>query len=114
MKQFFLEDEIFGAAVRASLRFPMACGLGPKQSADWSAHWNAFVPNNGESLNDMVPPPYVTFFEQIAAQRGDSSLVLPFPIWREAFINDVDLASAQKATTFSIRIQRRHSLTRFR
>jgi len=60
-------------------------------------YWNAFVPNNGESLNDMVPPPYVTLFEQIAAQRGDSSLVLPFPIWREAFINNVDLASAQKA-----------------
>jgi pimeloyl-ACP methyl ester carboxylesterase len=59
--------------------------------------WNAFVPNNGESLNDMMPPPYVTLFEQIAAQRGDSSLALPFPIWREAFINYVDLASAQKA-----------------
>ena len=24
-------------------------------------------------------------------------MVLPFPIWREAFINDVDAASAQKA-----------------
>ena len=59
-------------------------------------YWNAFVPNNGESLNDMVPPPYVALFDQIAAQRGDSSVVLPFPIWREAFINDVDAATAQK------------------
>ena len=27
-------------------------------------YWNAFVPNNGESLNDMVPPPYVALFDQ--------------------------------------------------
>ena len=54
-------------------------------------YWNAFVPNNGESLNDMVPPPYVALFEAVAAQRGDNSVVLPFPIWREAFINDADL-----------------------
>jgi pimeloyl-ACP methyl ester carboxylesterase len=60
-------------------------------------YWNAFVPNNGESINDMVPPYYTALFQQIASQRGDNSVVLPFPIWREAFINDVDLDSAQKA-----------------
>jgi pimeloyl-ACP methyl ester carboxylesterase len=60
-------------------------------------YWNAFVPNNGECLNDMVPPPYVALFDQISAQRGDGSVVLPFPIWREAFINDADLETAQKA-----------------
>jgi len=60
-------------------------------------YWNAFVPNNGESLNDLVPPPYVALFDQISAQRGDHTVVLPFPIWREAFINDADLETAQKA-----------------
>ena len=45
-------------------------------------YWNAFVPNNGECLNDMVPPHYVSLFDFIAAQRGDGSVVLPFPIWR--------------------------------
>ena len=60
-------------------------------------YWNAFVPNNGECLNDMVPPHYVSLFDSIAAQRGDGSVVLPFPIWREAFINDVDLDTAQRA-----------------
>jgi pimeloyl-ACP methyl ester carboxylesterase len=60
-------------------------------------YWNAFVPNNGESLNDMVPPHYVGLFDTIAAERGDGSVVLPFPIWREAFINDVDLETAQRA-----------------
>ena len=60
-------------------------------------YWNAFVPNNGECLNDMVPPHYVGLFDTIAAQRGDGSVVLPFPIWREAFINDADLETAQRA-----------------
>ena len=59
-------------------------------------YWNAFVPNNSESLNDMVPPIYVGLFDAIAAERGDGSVVLPFPIWREAFINDADLETAQR------------------
>lgn len=60
-------------------------------------YWNAFVPNNGESLNDMVPPHYGGLFDAIVAERGDSSVVLPFPIWREGFINDADLQTAQRA-----------------
>jgi pimeloyl-ACP methyl ester carboxylesterase len=60
-------------------------------------YWNAFVPNNGESLNDMLPPQYVELFESIATERGDGSVVLPFPIWREAFMNDADIETAQRA-----------------
>src|SRR6516164_5965240 len=58
---------------------------------------NAFVPNDGESLNDMLPSQYVELFETIALERGDDSVVLPFSIWREAFINDVDLDTAKRA-----------------
>lgn len=58
---------------------------------------NAFVPNNGESLNDMVPPHYVGLFDQVSAASPDNSVMLPFPIWREAFINDADLELAQAA-----------------
>jgi pimeloyl-ACP methyl ester carboxylesterase len=57
---------------------------------------NAFVPNPGESLNDMVPPMYVGMFDQIAA-ANNGAVMLPFPIWREAFINDADLALATSA-----------------
>jgi pimeloyl-ACP methyl ester carboxylesterase len=59
--------------------------------------WNAFVPNSGQCLNDMVPPHYVALFNQIEKERGDGSVVLPFPIWREVFINDADLDLAQRA-----------------
>ena len=71
-------------------------------------YWNAFVPNNGERLNDMVPPHYVELFENIAAQRGDGSVVLPFPIWREAFINDADLETRSGHLTSLTRIRSRH------
>ena len=45
---------------------------------------NAFVPNPGESLNDMVPPMYVGMFDQIAG-ANNGAVMLPFPVWREAF-----------------------------
>ncbi|WP_090140320.1 alpha/beta fold hydrolase [Limnohabitans sp. DM1] len=57
---------------------------------------NAFVPNPGESLTDLVPPIYVGLFDQIAA-ANNGALTLPFPIWRESFINDADLALATSA-----------------
>jgi len=60
-------------------------------------YWNAFVPNDGESVYDMLPEQYVELFAAIAAERGDGCVVLPFQIWREAFINDVDLDTAQRA-----------------
>lgn len=58
-------------------------------------YWNAFVPNNGESLNDMLPPDYVALFEQL--ENPDGSMMLPFSVWCEAFFNDGSLDSAQVA-----------------
>ncbi|MGH7006006.1 MAG: alpha/beta fold hydrolase, partial [Alphaproteobacteria bacterium] len=60
-------------------------------------YWNAFVPTSGQCLNDMVPPHYAALFDQIEAERGDGSVVLPFPIWREVFVNDGDLDLAKRA-----------------
>lgn len=57
---------------------------------------NAFVPQDGESLNDLVPPHYVQMFDAIAAANS-GAVMLPFEVWREAFINDADLALAQSS-----------------
>ena len=57
---------------------------------------NAFVPLDGQCLNDMVPPHYKALFDAIAAANRNA-VMLPFPIWREAFINDADLARATSA-----------------
>jgi len=59
--------------------------------------WNAFVPEKGHSLNDEVPPHYRALFDQISAASPDGSVMLPYPIWREAFINDADESLARSA-----------------
>lgn len=59
--------------------------------------WNAFVPEDGKSLLDDVPPHYVELFDQLAAASADNTVMLPYPIWRDAFINDADAELAQSA-----------------
>lgn len=56
--------------------------------------WNAFVPRDGESLLDNVPPHYRSLFESLSESSPDGSVTMPFPIWREAFVNDADLDEA--------------------
>lgn len=58
-------------------------------------YWNAFVPNNGECLNDLVPPHYVSLFDSVVG--ADGSVQLPAAIWREAFMNDASLELATEA-----------------
>ncbi|AUR01621.1 alpha/beta fold hydrolase [Phaeobacter inhibens] len=50
-------------------------------------YWNAMVPNDGESLIDLLPPHMATMFEAIAAETMDGSVSFPPPILREAFMN---------------------------
>lgn len=57
---------------------------------------NAFVPQPGECLTDLVPPHYKALFDGIAEASGQA-VMLPFEIWREVFINDADLALARSA-----------------
>src|SRR2546430_14921704 len=44
----------------------------------------------------MVPPHYVGLFDAVAA-ANKGAVMLPFEIWREAFINDADLELAKAA-----------------
>lgn len=57
-------------------------------------YYSAFVPNPGESLIDMVPPHYAAMFHEMGEASGTTSF--PFPILREAFMNDADLATCEK------------------
>jgi pimeloyl-ACP methyl ester carboxylesterase len=58
-------------------------------------YWNAFVLLDGESVYDVSPPHYNELMDTIALERDDGAVVLPFPIWREAFMNDADEALAR-------------------
>ncbi|MBB3610431.1 alpha/beta hydrolase [Rhizobium sp. BK602] len=56
-------------------------------------YYSAFVPNPGESLIDMCPPHYQALFRQMGAETGTVSF--PWPIFREAFVNDGTLEQAK-------------------
>lgn len=58
-------------------------------------YWNAFVPLNGQSLNDMVPASYNSLFNTLASQNNNAVL-LPFQIWREAFTNNSNYTDSVK------------------
>lgn len=58
---------------------------------------NAFVLEPGNCLLDEVPPHFRELFNDLAAESGDNTVMLPFPIWRDAFIQDADLDEARHA-----------------
>jgi len=58
------------------------------------AFQNAFVLRDGMSLMDEVPPETAAEFAQLARHSPDNTGMLPFPVWRDAFINDADLETA--------------------
>ncbi|WP_158849669.1 alpha/beta fold hydrolase [Saccharothrix deserti] len=51
-------------------------------------YWSAFVPTEGRSLFDEVPPAYQELFTAQAEASGDNSVTLPFEVWQHAFIGD--------------------------
>lgn len=59
--------------------------------------WNAFVCASGNSLNDETPPHYRALFAGMVETSPDRTVMLPYPIWREAFINDADEETARAA-----------------
>jgi len=59
--------------------------------------WNAFVPERGHSLYDELPPYLRSLFDQLAVAAGDGSVMLPYAIWRDAFINDAEESLAKSA-----------------
>ncbi|QRP50924.1 alpha/beta fold hydrolase [Amycolatopsis sp. FDAARGOS 1241] len=49
---------------------------------------SAFVPENDVPLVEDVPPGHAELFRQLARESGDDSVVLPYPVWQNAFIQD--------------------------
>ena len=58
-------------------------------------YWSAFVPADGASLMDEVPPHYAEMFRQLAAASGNDTIVFPYEVFAGAFIQDADPAVQQ-------------------
>jgi pimeloyl-ACP methyl ester carboxylesterase len=57
---------------------------------------NAFIPEDGTSVLDNAPVAYQELFRQLAEQSGDNTVMLPFEVFRDAFIGDANLERAQE------------------
>jgi pimeloyl-ACP methyl ester carboxylesterase len=68
----------------------LLCGAAPRLSDRLArlVFFSAFVPEHGESLMDLVPPPYVELFEGLAKASGNDTITLPFEVWQTAFMQD--------------------------
>ncbi len=57
---------------------------------------NAFVPLDGQSLYDQLPPPVQETFKQLADASGNNTIMLPFPLFRDSFTNTASLEEAKE------------------
>jgi pimeloyl-ACP methyl ester carboxylesterase len=58
-------------------------------------YWSAYVPNNGESLEDISPPMVKQM--HLSLRGPDGGLAVPsFVAWREFLMNDADIDTATK------------------
>ncbi|NKQ56986.1 alpha/beta hydrolase [Amycolatopsis sp. K13G38] len=51
-------------------------------------YWSAFVPAEGRTLYDEVPPHYRELFDAQAQASGNNSVELPFEVWQAGFMQD--------------------------
>ncbi|HZF56046.1 MAG TPA: alpha/beta fold hydrolase [Polyangiaceae bacterium] len=48
--------------------------------------WNAFVLKTGESVLDVIPPPYRELFAALSSQTKDRTVLPPWEVFRSAFM----------------------------
>jgi pimeloyl-ACP methyl ester carboxylesterase len=59
--------------------------------------FSALVLNDGESLNDALPPDFRALLAELAKASPDNTVMVPFEIWRDLFITDGDLQLARSS-----------------
>jgi pimeloyl-ACP methyl ester carboxylesterase len=57
--------------------------------------FSAMVLEDGETMLETFPPAMRELLERLATDSGDNSVMLPFEIWRDVFINDADFETAR-------------------
>ncbi|WP_103106291.1 alpha/beta fold hydrolase [Brevibacillus reuszeri] len=57
--------------------------------------WDAFVLKDGESVSDEFPPEMRQGFEQLRASSTDDTIMLPYPLFRDAFVNTATFEEAK-------------------
>ncbi|MFD2333583.1 alpha/beta fold hydrolase [Cohnella sp. GCM10020058] len=58
--------------------------------------WDAFVLKDGESVIDELPPSTRQGFEQLRTESKDDTIMLPFQLFRELFVNTATFEEARQ------------------
>jgi pimeloyl-ACP methyl ester carboxylesterase len=58
-------------------------------------YYSGFVPRDGESVADNLPTAMLEAIRHLSASSGDGSVALPYELFRGAFVNTADDASAR-------------------
>ncbi|MBD8497339.1 alpha/beta fold hydrolase [Paenibacillus arenosi] len=58
--------------------------------------FDAFVPKDGESLLDQMPAPVQQAFHGLIQASGNNTITLPFPLFRDTFVNRANLQLAKQ------------------
>ena len=58
-------------------------------------YYSAFVPRDGERVGDSLPADMIEFLDAAAAASADGSIALPYELFRDAFANTADEATAR-------------------
>ncbi len=61
--------------------------------------WDAFVLKDGEAVADELPPQTRQGFEQLKESSEDDTILLPFPLFRDMFVNTATLEEAERFYT---------------
>ncbi|MNW23359.1 acyl-CoA esterase [compost metagenome] len=57
--------------------------------------WDAFVVPDGQSVADQFPAPLRQAFQQLLNASGNRTINLPFPVFRDTFVNTATLRQAK-------------------
>ncbi|MBW4617290.1 MAG: alpha/beta hydrolase [Desmonostoc vinosum HA7617-LM4] len=88
----------FGGTIIAKVAEAIGNGFaGQRQRIRRLIFFAAFVLNDGESLTDNIPLDSQVLFDKLARESDDHTVMLPFDIWREAFLNNADLELAKSS-----------------
>jgi pimeloyl-ACP methyl ester carboxylesterase len=58
-------------------------------------YYSGFAPRDGQSVADNLPTAMVEAIRQLSAQSADGSVALPYELFRNAFVNTADDATAR-------------------
>jgi pimeloyl-ACP methyl ester carboxylesterase len=89
----------FGGTIIAKVAEEISGGVPPgqRQRIRRLIFFDAFILNDGESLRDNLPFPTQELFDDLVEASDDNTMMMPFDIWRETFLNDADLDLAKSS-----------------